>query len=187
MNINMILRNTCFLVAAITLVGCAGKSQNFIREPYKHEDKTPFAELSYEVKAELQQNEKIQITMPLDSCEKRKADKELQVSNVRMGVLFDQQKGKVVEPGPTHRVPAGKPIILMYSQHGGPRGAYCHVEVTVNLQAGKKYSLIGGQAYVKSRMALTDGAGCGLGVIDKETRQLVPEAQLCPADFATSK
>lgn len=166
------------------MVGCASKTTTWIPEPYKLADNVPFAELTNEVVPVLRDGETAKITTPLDSCEKQKADRSLQESNARIGTLFEFTKGQAVSRG-THRVPAGSPFYIQFSQHGqGPRAAQCYVHVIVNLEEGKKYSLVGGFHLMKGPIpVVTGGSGCALGVMDNETRQLVPSrGQLCPGD-----
>jgi len=180
----MNLGKICLLVVTVSVLGCANKTTTWISEPYKLADNVAFAELTNELVPALGDGETVTITTPLDSCEKQKADRQLQASNARIGTLFLLEKGKTVARQ-THRVPAGKPFYIQFAQRGqGPNSAQCYVHVIVNLEEGKKYSLVGGFHLMKGPIpVVTGGSGCALGVMDNETQRLVPSrGQLCPAD-----
>lgn len=181
----MTLKTLCCLLLTATLVGCAGKATTWKTEPYKFPKDSPSAELINAIYGAFQDGESIKITTPLDDCETIQNKYDL-----RRGELFSIKNGESTPANPI-LVPAGKPFYIQYFEvlvsprrpsyiefFEPPKKTYCAVHVVVNLEAGKKYILVGGFNLKKGPVPiLMDTQQCRLGVVDHETKAMVPSTQ----------
>jgi len=80
----------------------------------------------------------------------------------------------VSNPAGHVQVPANVPLNLMYYESASG-GRYCQLHISVTLEQGKSYSLVGGFAYEKGPIPIfTDTRRCRFGAIDEETKAAVP-------------
>ena len=83
-------------------------------------------------------------------------------------------KGSVSKPTGYVQVPANVPLKLVYSEVASA-GRFCKLNISVTLEQGKSYSLVGGFAYEKGPIPILTGIRkCQFGVIDEATKMLVP-------------
>lgn len=159
--------------AAILLSACVGPSTRWTSSPYKLPDGIERANLTNAIPTPSGKEDKIWIETPLDDCETIRTSHDLKV-----GELF-KMRGDGPEVKDTIQVPANRPFYIQYKATTGD--AYCFVHVVVNLKEGKSYTLIGGYKTITGMIPiLSTSGGCALGVMDNETRKLVPnEGSIC--------
>ena len=158
---------------AISLSGCMGQVTKWTNEPFRVDESQAYATLYDGVAGPYEDKAHINITTPLDDCETIKTKHDL-----KRGILFTRDKSTTA-PQPPVKVPAGKPFYIEYQETSSEK--YCIVHVVVSLDAGKHYTLVGGNTTVKGSVPiLFDKRGCNLGVFDNEAKSFIPyTSQLC--------
>ena len=141
--------------AAVLLSGCATP-----RPPYAPAEGTPTANLKSSIRAPSSRNESIDIGVVEE--------------NKRMPTRLFAIDKWTSKPAGYQKVPANEPLILTYFENssGAP---ICRVTIQVVLDAGKSYTLVGGETYKPNPLPLLRGIrGCEFGFVDDETQKLVP-------------
>lgn len=160
------------LLCGFALTGCVGPTTHYVHEPYKLPSQVASATLKNFIELRGDKDLKINITTPLDSCERIKTERIL-----RSGVIFSSD---ATEFGALVNVPAGMPFYIQYADTR--KNGFCVVNVVVSLEAGRTYKLVGGPGYQKGPIPIfTGGAICSLQVLDEITSLPVPSlGKLCP-------
>lgn len=153
----MFRRLAPFAIVAATLCGCATPIP-----PYSLPQNVPSATLKSSITGAYELFESIDILL---------FDSNGTPSGNRM--LFSV-KGSVSKPTGYVQVPANVPLKLVYSEVASG-GRFCKLNINVTLEQGKSYSLVGGFAYEKGPIPILTGTRkCKFGVVDEETKLLVP-------------
>ena len=153
----MFRRLAPFAIVAATLCGCATPIP-----PYSLPQNVPSASLRSEIKGAYSRHDSIDIYL-FDSNGTPPGDR----------ILFSI-KDSVSKPTGYVQVPANVPLRLEYFE-GISGGGYCKLNIGVRLEQGKSYSLVGGFDYKKGPIPIfTDTRKCKFGVVDEETKMLVP-------------
>lgn len=142
-------------LAAALLSGCATP-----QPPYAPAEGTPTANLKSNINAPSSRSESIDIGVVEE--------------NKRMPTRLFAIDKWISKPAGYQKVLAGEPLILTYFENssGAP---ICRVTIQVVLEAGKSYTLVGGETYTPNPIPLLRGTrGCKFGVMDDETSKPVP-------------